>query len=77
MLPRAEVLSGRAPDNELPPGGVSSLVSRISFQHRSRYAYTDNNFGWVGASDWLDADLTWNLPGQGHQPVDLWSQPAG
>ncbi len=56
---------GGSLSHELPLGGVSSLVSRVSFQHRSRYAYTDNNFGWVGASDWLDADLTWNLPVKG------------
>ncbi len=48
--------------HELPLGGASALVTRISFQHRSRYAYTDSNFGWVGASDNLDADLTWKLP---------------
>ena len=51
--------------HELPLGAVSSLVSRVSYQRRSRYAYTDKNFGWVGASDWLDADLTWNLPVKG------------
>lgn len=49
----------------LPLGDVASLVTSVRFQHRDRYAYTDNNFGWVGASDWLDADITWNLPVKG------------
>jgi iron complex outermembrane receptor protein len=51
--------------HELSLGGVSALVSRVSFQHRSRYAYTDSNFGWVPNSDSLDADLTWKLPIRG------------
>lgn len=49
----------------LPMGEVASLVASGRFQHRDRYAYTDNNFGWVGESDWLDADLTWNTPVRG------------
>ena len=48
--------------HELPLGEVSALITRVSFQHRSRYAYTDSNFGWVGSSASLDADLTWKLP---------------
>lgn len=51
--------------HELPLGGPAALVTRIAFQHRGRYAYTDNNFGWVNASDTLDADLTWRLPVEG------------
>lgn len=39
----------------------SSLAIRGAFQHRDPYAWTDSNFGWVGASDNLDADLTWSL----------------
>jgi iron complex outermembrane recepter protein len=50
---------------DVPLGGVSSLVSSVRFQHRDLYAYTDNNFGRVGESDWLDADITWNLPVKG------------
>ena len=58
---------GGSLQHQLWLGEVSRIESRVSFQHRSRYAYTDNNFGWVGASDSLDADLTWHLP------VDGWS----
>lgn len=39
-----------------------ALTARAAYQHRSRYAYTDSNFGWVGALDNLDADLTLALP---------------
>ncbi len=39
-----------------------ALSGRIAFQHRSRYAYTDSNFGWIPASDSLDADLALALP---------------
>ena len=46
-------------------GGASALTSRVAFQHRSQYAYTDTNFGWVGALDNLDADLTLALPLKG------------
>jgi iron complex outermembrane receptor protein len=42
-----------------------NLISRISFQHRTKYAYTDDNLGWVGKSDNLDANLTWKTPLKG------------
>lgn len=59
--------------HEASLGEVSRLVSRVSFQHRSRYAYTDNNFGWVDASDNLDASVTWYLPVKG-MSVSLWGK---
>ncbi len=39
------------------PAGASAVVLRADYQHRSRYAYTDNNFGWVGNIDNLDASI--------------------
>ena len=42
-----------------------SLVSRLTFQHRDKNAFTDNNFGWMSAADQLDANLTWNTPMDG------------
>lgn len=51
--------------HELPLGGEARLVSRVDFNHRSRYAYTDSNYGWVDASDNLDASVTWHLPVRG------------
>ena len=42
-----------------------SLVSRMNFQHRDKFAYTDNNFGWINPADQLDGNLTWNTPMDG------------
>lgn len=44
---------------------AGGLVTRVNFQHRDRYAYTDNNFGWVDKSDNLDANITWKTPVKG------------
>ncbi|MFM5929898.1 MAG: TonB-dependent receptor [Novosphingobium sp.] len=42
-------------------GGKAEMLLRADFQHRSRFAYTDNNWGFNSASDRLDASLTLNL----------------
>ena len=39
----------------------SALSARIDFQHRSRIAYTDNNWGFNSASDRLNASLSIDL----------------
>jgi len=39
-----------------------TLVSRLTFQHRDKNAFTDNNYGWMSAADQLDVNLTWNTP---------------
>jgi iron complex outermembrane receptor protein len=39
-----------------------AIVSRINYQFRDEYAYTDNNFGFVQSSDNLDANITWETP---------------
>ena len=59
--------------HEVNLGEVSRLVSLVSFQHRSRYAYTAPIFGWVDASDNLDAAVTWYLPVKG-MSVSLWGK---
>lgn len=65
-LPRVpEWTWGAAIEHRLPLGEIAALETRIAFQHRDRYAYTDSNFGWVNASDSLDADLVWKLPVKG------------
>ena len=51
--------------HELALGGNSRIVSRVNFQHRDAYAYTDSNFGFVEKSDNLEANVTWNLPVKG------------
>lgn len=45
--------------------GASEIVSRVNFQYRDEFAYTDNNFGWVQDSQNLDANITWNTPMDG------------
>ena len=39
-----------------------AIVSRINYQFRDEYAYTDNNFGFIQSSDNLDANVTWETP---------------
>ncbi|MFY8196271.1 MAG: TonB-dependent receptor, partial [Novosphingobium sp.] len=36
---------------DFPVGDRKSFVARANFQHRDRFAYTDNNFGWITSSD--------------------------
>ncbi|MFN7164623.1 MAG: TonB-dependent receptor domain-containing protein [Hyphomonas sp.] len=65
-LPRVpEATYGFGVLHDLDLGNRGSLVSRASFQHRDRFAYTDNNFGYVDAADQVDANLTWNTPFEG------------
>ncbi|NNU15385.1 TonB-dependent receptor [Parvularcula sp. ZS-1/3] len=45
--------------------GNSFVTSRLSYQHRDRFAYTDNNFGWIQPIDNLDLDVTWQTPVEG------------
>ncbi len=51
--------------HSLPLRHGSSLSLRAAYQHRDAFAWTDSNFGWVGASDNVDADLTWYTPWEG------------
>jgi len=44
-------------------GGGKAIVARANFQHRDRFAYTDNNFGWITAADNLDASLSYKTGG--------------
>ncbi len=46
-------------------GNSGSVTSRANYQHRNRFAYTDNNFGFVQAADQVDANITWNTPMDG------------
>jgi iron complex outermembrane receptor protein len=61
-LPRApEWTWGGAIDWSTPIGGPASLFVNAFFQHRSSYAYTDNNWGYNDPSDRLDASVGVNL----------------
>ncbi len=46
-------------------GNMGSIVTRANYQHRDKFAYTDNNFGWINPADQLNANLTWNTPYEG------------
>ncbi len=45
--------------------GDSEIVSRVNFQYRDEFAYTDNNFGFIQQASNLDANITWNTPVDG------------
>ncbi|WEK46653.1 MAG: TonB-dependent receptor [Candidatus Andeanibacterium colombiense] len=65
-LPRAPKWSwGGSAAYEAELGGLGSLTASAFFQHRSAYAYTDNNWGYNSASDRLDASLALKLAGSG------------
>lgn len=38
------------------------ILTRVNYQYRDEFAYTDNNFGWVQDSSNLEANVTWNTP---------------
>jgi iron complex outermembrane receptor protein len=57
-LPRAPKATwGGSVGYAVPIGGRNSLRADVFFQHRDRFAYTDNNWGFNSASDRLDATL--------------------
>jgi len=61
-LPRAPKWTwGGSATYEARLGGQATLAANAFFQHRSRYAYTDNNWGFNSASDRLDASIALNL----------------
>ena len=45
--------------------GSSEILTRVNFQYRDEFAYTDSNFGWIQDSSNLDANITWNTPVDG------------
>ena len=46
-------------------GDNGSVVTRMNFQHKDEFAYTDNNFGWIQEVDALSGNVTWNTPYEG------------
>ncbi len=46
-------------------GRNGAIVSRFNYQYRDRFAYTDNNLGWISEIDRLDANIAWETPVQG------------
>ena len=45
--------------------GNSNVTTRVAFQHRDEFAFTDNNFGFIQEADMLELDITWNTPVEG------------
>jgi len=46
-------------------GASGGLATRVAFQHRDEFAYTDNNFGFIQEADMLEANVTWRTPVEG------------
>ena len=42
--------------------GDSEILSRVNYQFRDEFAYTDDNFGWIQAMSNLEANVTWVTP---------------
>jgi iron complex outermembrane receptor protein len=65
-LPRApEWTLGGSLQYETRVRGADTLSANVFFQHRGRYAYTDNNWGFNSASDHLDASLAYEFADPG------------
>lgn len=65
-LPRVpELTFGAGMIHEASLGDLGGLTTRVDFQRRDEFAYTDNNYGWVQAADILDANLAWQTPMDG------------
>ncbi|MGJ8560570.1 MAG: TonB-dependent receptor [Litorimonas sp.] len=65
-LPRVpEITFGAGMIHEMTLGDLGDLTTRVDFQRRDEFAYTDNNFGFVQAADILDANLSWQTPMDG------------
>ncbi|MEO6092461.1 MAG: TonB-dependent receptor [Novosphingobium sp.] len=63
-LPRAPRWTfGGTVTHQLALGEARTLTSRVAYQYRSRYAYTDNNVGFNSASHMLDASVALDLGG--------------
>lgn len=45
--------------------GSSMITSRVNYQFRDEFAYTDNNFGYIQDTQNLDANITWDTPMDG------------
>lgn len=65
-LPRVSDLTfGAGFIHEKSLGELGELTTRVDFQRRDEFAYTDNNFGFIQAADILSANLSWQTPMEG------------
>ncbi len=42
--------------------GDNEILTRVNYQYRDEFAYTDNNFGWIQDMSNLEANITWVTP---------------
>ena len=65
-IPRVSPITfGAGIIHDLDLGTSGGLTTRVNFQRRDEFAYTDSNFGWIQAADILDANISWTTPIQG------------
>ena len=65
-IPRVSPITfGAGVIHDLDLGTSGGLTTRVNFQRRDEFAYTDTNSGWIQAADILDANITWDTPVQG------------
>ncbi|MEM9599661.1 MAG: TonB-dependent receptor, partial [Pseudomonadota bacterium] len=65
-LPRVPDLTyGFGVIHEADLGDAGALTSRLDFQYRDEFAYTDNNFGWVQSANMLNGNIAWDTPMDG------------
>ena len=71
-LPRVpEATYGVGAILDIPTGDRGVVTLRSNFQHRDRFAYTDNNLGFVQALDRLDASLTYAIENSKGQRISI------
>lgn len=62
-IPRIpEVTWGVGFIHELYLGDTSEIVTRVNYQYRDEFAFTDDNLGWIQDISNLEANITWNTP---------------
>jgi len=60
QLPRLAPWSyGGSASYDMPLASMGTLTARVSFNHRDREYFTDNNAGYFSPVEMLDAGLTW------------------
>ncbi|MDJ0978254.1 MAG: TonB-dependent receptor [Erythrobacter sp.] len=65
-LPRVpEVTWGMGLIHELLLDGGNEILTRVNYQYRDEFAYTDNNLGWIQDISNLEANITWVTPVDG------------
>ena len=56
---------------DIPAGERGVVTLRGNFQHRDRFAYTDNNLGWVQSLDRVDASVGYSIENNKGQRITI------